>query len=441
MNQNNNSIILTSSASKRIMNVLSKDDSSQFRVYVTGGGCSGFQYGFKFDDNQAFDDDVIDFGSFKVLIDSLSYPYLYGSTLDFVEDLSGAKFVINNPNAKTSLESDVASIIIKNVPSIEKIRMVNSGTEATMSAIRLARGYTNRNKIIKFDGCYHGHVDSLLIKAGSGVSTFGLPDSPGIPEDLAKHTITCPYNNIEAFIEIFNSVKDDLASVIVEPIAGNMGFVPGTLKFLQTIRSYTETNNSLLIFDEVMSGFRVSLGGAQEIYNIKPDLTALGKVIGGGLPVGAFGGKKEIMDYLAPEGPVYQAGTLSGNPLAMAAGATLLNLLIAQNPYKGLEEKAKLILNGIKEIMISSGIPFSTNQIGGMFGFFFSEELPKNISDVSKTNDEMFSSFINSCIENGIYFAPSKYEAGFISAKHGDTEIDKTLEVINKIVKTGEIKK
>ena len=343
--------------------------------------------------------------------------------------------------APTSLESDVASIIIKNVPSIEKIRMVNSGTEATMSTIRLARGYTNRNKIIKFDGCYHGHVDSLLIKAGSGVSTFGLPDSPGIPEDLAKHTITCPYNNIEAFIEIFNSVKDDLASVIVEPIAGNMGFVPGTLKFLQTIRSYTETNNSLLIFDEVMSGFRVSLGGAQEIYNIKPDLTALGKVIGGGLPVGAFGGKKEIMDYLAPEGPVYQAGTLSGNPLAMAAGATLLNLLIAQNPYKGLEEKAKLILNGIKEIMISSGIPFSTNQIGGMFGFFFSEELPKNISDVSKTNDEMFSSFINSCIENGIYFAPSKYEAGFISAKHGDTEIDKTLEVINKIVKTGEIKK
>ena len=343
--------------------------------------------------------------------------------------------------APTSLESDVASLIIENVPSIEKIRMVNSGTEATMSAIRLARGFTNRNKIIKFDGCYHGHVDSLLIKAGSGVSTFGLPDSPGIPEDLAKHTITCPYNDIEAFIEIFNSVKDDLATVIVEPIAGNMGFVPGTKKFLQTIRTYTESNNSLLIFDEVMSGFRVSLGGAQEIYNIKPDLTALGKVIGGGLPVGAFGGKKEIMNYLAPEGPVYQAGTLSGNPLAMAAGATLLNLLIAQNPYKELEEKAKLILNGMKEIMISSGIPFSTNQIGGMFGFFFSEELPKNIDDVSKTNDELFSSFINACIQNGIYFAPSKYEAGFISATHGDMEIDKTLEVINKIVKTGEINK
>ena len=343
--------------------------------------------------------------------------------------------------APTSLESDVASLIIKNVPSIEKIRMVNSGTEATMSAIRLARGYTNRNKIIKFDGCYHGHVDSLLIKAGSGVSTFGLPDSPGIPEDLAKHTITCPYNDVEAFIEIFNSVKDDLATVIVEPIAGNMGFVPGTEEFLKTIRSYTETNNSLLIFDEVMSGFRVSLGGAQEIFNIKPDLTALGKVIGGGLPVGAFGGKEEIMNYLAPEGPVYQAGTLSGNPLAMAAGATLLKLLIIQNPFTELEEKAKLMLNGMEEIMISSGIPFSTNQIGGMFGFFFSEELPKNIDDVSKTNDEMFSSFINACIKNGIYFAPSKYEAGFISATHGNIEIDKTLEIVNKIVKTGEINK
>ena len=343
--------------------------------------------------------------------------------------------------APTSLESDVASLIIENVPSIEKIRMVNSGTEATMSAIRLARGYTNRNKIIKFDGCYHGHVDSLLIKAGSGVSTFGLPDSPGIPEELAKHTVTCPYNDTEAFIEIFNSVKDDLATVIVEPIAGNMGFVPGTEEFLKTIRSYTETNNSLLIFDEVMSGFRVSLGGAQEIFNIKPDLTALGKVIGGGLPVGAFGGKKEIMNYLAPEGPVYQAGTLSGNPLAMSAGSTLLNLLIAKNPYKDLEEKAKLMLNGVKEIMHSYGIPFSTNQIGGMFGFFFSEELPKNIDDVSKTNDEMFSSFINSCIENGIYFAPSKYEAGFISAMHKDIEINKTIEVVNNIIKAGDFNK
>jgi len=341
--------------------------------------------------------------------------------------------------APTSLESSVAELIIKNVPSIEKIRMVNSGTEATMSAIRLARGFTNRDKIIKFDGCYHGHVDSLLIKAGSGVLTFGLPDSPGIPEDLAKHTVTCPYNDSAAFIEVFNSVKDDLAAVIVEPIAGNMGFVPGTEEFLQTLRSYTESNNSLLIFDEVMSGFRVSLGGAQEIFNITPDITALGKVIGGGLPVGAFGGKKEIMDYLAPEGPVYQAGTLSGNPLAMAAGSTLLNLLIDNNPYKNLEEKAKLMLEGMYEIMSSAGIPFSTNQIGGMFGFFFSEKLPSNINDVSKTNDQAFSTFINACIKNGIYFAPSKYEAGFISSMHEDKEINNTLDVVKNIIKKGNI--
>ena len=377
----------------------------------------------------------IDFiGSWGPMIMGHSHP-------DIVNAIKNQAELGTSYGAPTKLESDVASLIIESVPSIEKIRMVNSGTEATMSAIRLARGFTNRNKIIKFDGCYHGHVDSLLIKAGSGVSTFGLPDSPGIPEDLAKHTITCPYNDVEAFIEIFNSVKDDLATVIVEPIAGNMGFVPGTEEFLQTIRSYTETNNSLLIFDEVMSGFRVSLGGAQEIFNIQPDLTALGKVIGGGLPVGAFGGKEEIMNYLAPEGPVHQAGTLYGKPLAMAAGANLRNLVIAQNRYKELEEKAKVILNGMKEIMISSGIPFSTNQIGGMFGFFFSEELPKNIDDVSKTNDELFSSFINACIQNGIYFAPSKYEAGFISATHGDMEIDKTLEVVNRIVKTGEINK
>ena len=342
--------------------------------------------------------------------------------------------------APTSLESNVAELIIKNVPSIEKISMVYSGTEATMSSIRLARGFTNRDKIIKFDGCYHGHVDSLLIKAGSGVLTFGLPDSPGIPEDLAKHTITCPYNDSVAFIEVFNSVKDDLAAVIVEPIAGNMGFVPGTEEFLQTLRSYTESNKSLLIFDEVMSGFRVSLGGAQEIFGITPDITALGKVIGGGLPVGAFGGKKEIMDFLAPEGPVYQAGTLSGNPLAMAAGSTLLNLLIDNNPYKKLEEKAELMLDEMHQIMSSAGIPFSTNQIGGMFGFFFSEELPLNIDDVAKTNDQTFSAFINACIKNGIYFAPSKFEAGFISSMHNNKVIDETLDVVGNIIKKGNIK-
>ena len=343
--------------------------------------------------------------------------------------------------APTGLESDVASLIIQCIPSIEKIRMVNSGTEATMSAIRLARGYTNKDKIIKFDGCYHGHVDSLLIKAGSGVSTFGLPDSPGIPKDLAKHTITCPYNDVEAFEKIFDEIKDDLAAVIVEPVAGNMGFVPGTKKFLETIREKTTSVNSLLIFDEVMSGFRVSLGGAQEIYDIKPDLTALGKVIGGGLPVGAFGGKKDVMDYLAPIGPVYQAGTLSGNPLAMAAGSTLLNLIIKENPFELLEANAKELLGGMRNIMNTAGIPFSTNQMGGMFGFFFSEKLPNNITDVSASDDNIFALFLNACIRNGIYFAPSKFEAGFISTKHGNNEIHKTLEIIENIIKVGVTKK
>ena len=339
--------------------------------------------------------------------------------------------------APTSLESDVARLIKKCIPSIEKIRLVNSGTEATMTTIRLARGFTGRNKIIKFDGCYHGHVDSLLIKAGSGVATFGLPDSPGVPADLAKHTFSCEYNNKEQFLEIYDEIKDDLAAVIVEPIAGNMGFVPGHKDFLKLLRDITEANDSILIFDEVMSGFRVSLGGAQEIYNITPDLTALGKVIGGGLPVGAFGGKEEIMDYLAPSGPVYQAGTLSGNPLAMAGGTALLQLLISTNPFQELERNASMLLEGMKTLMTESGIPFSINKIGGMFGFYFSEELPNNINDVAKTDDVLFSNFLNSCIRNGIYFAPSKFEAGFISAMHKDKEINKTLEIVKQVIKKG----
>jgi glutamate-1-semialdehyde 2,1-aminomutase len=315
--------------------------------------------------------------------------------------------------------------------------MVNSGTEATMSAVRLARGYTNKTKIIKFDGCYHGHVDSLLIKAGSGVSTFGLPDSPGIPNELAKKTLSCEFNNKDSFLKIFNKVKNDLAAVIVEPIAGNMGFVPGDKSFLKLLRKKTSENNSLLIFDEVMTGFRVSLGGAQELYGIKPDLTTLGKVIGGGLPVGAFGGKKKVMDCLAPNGPVYQAGTLSGNPLAMAAGSTLIKLLIDKNPYKDLESKAKNLLEGMKEIFDRYDIPFSTNHIGGMFGFFFSEELPSNLVDVENTNDKQFKKFLNKCIDNGIYFAPSKFEAGFISTKHTKTEISNTIKIVEKILKEG----
>ena len=339
--------------------------------------------------------------------------------------------------APTSIESDTAKLIKKCVPSIQKIRMVNSGTEATMSAIRLARGFTKRDKIIKFDGCYHGHVDSLLIKAGSGVSTFGLPDSPGIPNELAKKTLSCEFNNEDEFIKIFDKVKDDLAAVIVEPIAGNMGFIPGNLSFLKLLRKKTLENKSLLIFDEVMTGFRVSLGGAQEIYKIKPDLTTLGKVIGGGLPVGAFGGKKKIMDYLAPNGPVYQAGTLSGNPLAMAAGSALIKLLIKTNPYSKLENNATNLLMGMKELFRKKDIPFSTNQIGGMFGFFFSEDLPKNLQDVTNTNNKQFKNFLNSCINQGIYFAPSKFEAGFISSMHTTTEINNTISKVKQILNKG----
>ena len=339
--------------------------------------------------------------------------------------------------APTSIESETAKLVKQCFPSIEKIRMVNSGTEATMSAVRLARGYTKRDKIIKFDGCYHGHVDSLLIKAGSGVSTFGLPDSPGIPNELAKKTLSCEFNNKEDFIKIFNKVKDELAAVIVEPIAGNMGFVPGDKSFLKLLRKKTSENKSLLIFDEVMTGFRVSLGGAQEIYGIRPDLTTLGKVIGGGLPVGAFGGKGKIMDYLAPNGPVYQAGTLSGNPLAMAAGSTLIKLLIKTNPYKKLESKAKTLLNGMKKSFKNNNISFSTNQIGGMFGFFFSDNLPKNLNDVQNTNDRQFISFLNQSINKGIYFAPSKFEAGFISTKHTKNEINTTISIVKNILKKG----
>jgi len=339
--------------------------------------------------------------------------------------------------APTSIESETAKLIKQCVPSIEKIRMVNSGTEATMSAVRLARGYTNRDKIIKFDGCYHGHVDSLLIKAGSGVSTFGLPDSPGIPNELAKKTLSCEFNNKDEFLKVFQKVKNDLAAVIVEPVAGNMGFIPADKSFLKLLRKKTSENKSLLIFDEVMSGFRVSLGGAQELYKIKPDLTTLGKVIGGGLPVGAFGGKKKIMNFLAPNGPVYQAGTLSGNPLAMAAGSMLIKLLIKTNPYKGLEDKAANLLQGMKDVFDSNDIPFSINQLGGMFGFFFSEELPKNFKDVVKTNDKHFKNFLNQCINNGIYFAPSKFEAGFISTKHTKTEISNTIAITKNIINKG----
>jgi glutamate-1-semialdehyde 2,1-aminomutase len=337
--------------------------------------------------------------------------------------------------APTSIENSLASIIKSQVPSMEKLRMVNSGTEATMSCIRLARGCTGKNKIIKFTGCYHGHVDSLLVKAGSGVSTFGLPDSPGIPKELAALTYSCPYNNIEALSNVINEIGDDLAAIIVEPIAGNMGFIPGEPKFLNTLRELCNKHNSLLIFDEVMSGFRVGLGGAQAIYQIQPDLTALGKVIGGGLPVGAFGGKQSVMDQLAPLGPIYQAGTLSGNPLAMSAGIALIKTLIQKDPFDVLEKSSSEIMTHTKNLMNKKGIPFSTSSIGGMFGFFFTEHLPNNFEDVVKSDDEMFKKFFYAALDHGIYFAPSKFEAGFISTTHDQSIVDQTKSKIEEVIK------
>jgi glutamate-1-semialdehyde 2,1-aminomutase len=310
-------------------------------------------------------------------------PMILGHSNPLIIDAVKAQLELGTSyGAPTKLENTLATIIKSQVPAMEKLRMVNSGTEATMSCIRLARGFTGKNKIIKFTGCYHGHVDSLLVKAGSGVSTFGLPDSPGIPKELAALTYSSPYNDVEALLKVIKETEDDLAAIIVEPIAGNMGFIPGNPEFLNTLRKLCDAHGSLLIFDEVMSGFRVSLGGAQSIYQIQPDLTALGKVIGGGLPVGAFGGKKSIMDELAPIGPIYQAGTLSGNPLAMSAGIALLNALIKINPFDQLEKASSDIMSHIKLLMHSKGIPFSTSSIGGMFGFFFCENQPNNFDEV-----------------------------------------------------------
>ena len=333
--------------------------------------------------------------------------------------------------APTAIETDLAALI-KSQYNIDKLRMVNSGTEATMSCIRVARGATQRDKIVKFTGCYHGHVDSLLVKAGSGVSTFGLPDSPGIPASLAEHTASLEYNNIEEINDFMQTHGESVAAIIVEPIAGNMGYIPGHDDFLLALRTACDKYGSILIFDEVMSGFRVALGGAQQLYGITPDLTAFGKVIGGGLPVGAFGGKAELMNMLAPEGPIYQAGTLSGNPLAMAAGSTLLNELIKENPYRSLEIMANQLLTGMAEIFQSKSIPFVYGASGGMFGFFIAEEMPANFEDVSKTDSELFKRVYLGCLEEGVYFAPSKFEAGFISTTHVENVIDETLAKVSK---------
>lgn len=336
--------------------------------------------------------------------------------------------------APTEIETEMADKICELMPAIEKVRMVNSGTEAAMSAIRLARGFTGRDTIVKFEGCYHGHVDSLLVKAGSGALTLGVPTSPGVPADLAKHTLTLDYNRSGRLEKTFSEMGDRIAAIIVEPVAGNMNCVPGTQEFLQALRRYCDEYKSLLIFDEVMSGFRVAAGGAQSLYQIRPDLTILGKVIGGGLPVGAFGGRADIMDQIAPDGPVYQAGTLSGNPIAMTAGLTTLKLISKPGFFADLGHTTQALTEGLKSLADEYSIPFSTNHVGGMFGIFFNPESPvRYFEQVMASDLEMFKRFFHGMLEEGVYLAPSAFEAGFVSSSHTQDHIDETLQAASRV--------
>ncbi len=332
--------------------------------------------------------------------------------------------------APTEIETLMAERVCALMPSIDLVRMVSSGTEATMSAIRLARGYTGRDKIVKFEGCYHGHSDALLVKAGSGALTFGVPSSPGVTAAVAADTITLPYNDSAAVEQLFAKIGEQIACIIVEPVAGNMNCIPPIPGFLETLRTVCDRYNSVLIFDEVMTGFRVGLTGAQGVYNIKPDLTTLGKVIGGGMPVGAFGGQRKIMEHLAPIGPVYQAGTLSGNPVAMAAGLRTLELIAQPGFYEHLTAKTEKLTTGLKARAAKVGIAFTTNSVGGMFGLFFSDEQQvTSFAQVMQCEQNLFKRFFHAMLEQGVYLAPSAFEAGFVSIAHSDEELDKTLDI------------
>ncbi len=329
--------------------------------------------------------------------------------------------------APTGLEVDMAEEITRAVPSIEMVRMVNSGTEATMSAIRLARGLTGRNKLIKFEGCYHGHGDSLLVKAGSGVATLGLPDSPGVPAAVAQSTLTVPFNNTEALRRVFKE-HSDVAAVIIEPVVGNMGCVPPRENYLRELRDATQEHGALLIFDEVMTGFRLSRGGAQELYNVMPDITTLGKIIGGGLPVGAYGASREIMRHIAPAGPVYQAGTLSGNPLAMTAGLTTLRRLRDSSVYEKLERAGRRLCAGLAEAAREAGIDAVINRVGSMWTTFFTSGPVTDWTSAAKSDRNLYGKFFHAMLDAGVYLAPSQFEAGFISVAHTDELLDRTIE-------------
>ncbi len=335
------------------------------------------------------------------------------------------------------LETQIATKITELMPSIERLRMVSSGTEATMSAIRLARGHTGRDKIVKFEGCYHGHSDSLLIKAGSGALTLGVPSSPGVPAELAAHTITLPFNDADAIGQAFDELGNEIACVIVEPIAGNMNMVPPAPGFLEALQDACSASGALLIFDEVMTGFRVAKGGAQSLFGIEPDLTTLGKVVGGGMPAAAFGGRANIMASIAPDGPVYQAGTLSGNPVAMAAGLATLNLIDAPGFYEKLGERTKQLTDGLAAAAADAGIPVCVEQRGGMFGLVFTDSGPvRSFAQVAAADVERFKAFFHGMLDEGVYLAPSAFEAGFVSAAHGESEIEQTLAAARKVFAT-----
>ncbi|ENQ3105426.1 glutamate-1-semialdehyde 2,1-aminomutase [Bacillus sp. 491mf] len=354
-------------------------------------------------------------------------PLIHGHSNDqVVEALKAVVEKGTSFGAPTEIENKLAQLVIDRVPSIEIVRMVNSGTEATMSALRLARGYTGRNKILKFEGCYHGHGDSLLIKAGSGVATLGLPDSPGVPEGVAKNTITVAYNDLESVKYAFEQFGDDIACIIVEPVAGNMGVVPPLPEFLQGLRDVTTEYGALLIFDEVMTGFRVAYNCGQGYFGVTPDLTCLGKVIGGGLPVGAYGGKAEIMKQVAPSGPIYQAGTLSGNPLAMTAGYETLVQLTPES-YKEFERKAEMLEKGLHEVAVKYGIPHCINRAGSMVGIFFTDEKVINYETAKTSNLEYFAAYYREMVEQGVFLPPSQFEGLFLSTAHSDADIEATI--------------
>ncbi|MFH2012271.1 MAG: glutamate-1-semialdehyde 2,1-aminomutase [Pseudomonadota bacterium] len=401
--------------------------NSPVRAYKAVGGKPLFikkakgAYIYDVDDNK-----YIDYvGSWGPMILGHANPQVISTLKKVMEN--GTSF-----GAPTSLEIELARMIVDAVPSIELVRMVSSGTEATMSAIRLARGYTNRDKIIKFEGCYHGHVDSLLVKAGSGATTLGIPDSLGVPKDFAKNTLTLAFNDLDSVKETVKEIGGNIAGIIVEPIPGNMGVIPPKEGFLEGLRTLCDQYGIVLIFDEVITGFRVALGGAQELYGVLPDLTCLGKIVGGGMPVGAFGGRKDIMERISPSGPVYQAGTLSGNPLAMTAGIETLKILSQEGVYDTLDQKAKILSEGLYKVANKAGIPVFSNRVGSMLTIFFTNRPVIDYNSAKECDTKRFAHYFSLMLGQGIYLAPSQFESSFVSLAHTDQDIEKTIEIAGK---------